>query len=155
MAHALGLLRRALARLARLEALAAEHGATAVRYVTVPDDCIFAGKAIPSASARPGPSTSARWSSPTVLDRAEYLERYVRAPDVRWHAQALEDVEVHRFGDTAIVTASVHDRATFGTQELDAWFRSTFVYAKTASGWQCVAGHNTSDAQRSAPRGSM
>lgn len=37
--------------LARVEAVAAEHGATAVRYVLVPDDCIFAGKAIPYRNA--------------------------------------------------------------------------------------------------------
>ena len=31
--------------------MAAEHGATAVRYVLVPDDCVFAGKAIPYRNA--------------------------------------------------------------------------------------------------------
>jgi ketosteroid isomerase-like protein len=90
-------------------------------------------------------------ASGEVLDRAQYLERYVRSPSVRWHAQELEDVAVHRFGETALLTARVHDRATFGTQELDAWFRSTFVYVKTANGWQCVAGHSSSDSQRSTP----
>jgi ketosteroid isomerase-like protein len=92
-------------------------------------------------------------ASGEVLDRAQYLDRYVRAPDVRWHAQALEDVEVRRFGDTAILTARVHDRASLGAQELDAWFRSTFVYVKTAGGWRCIAGHSSSDAKRAPPPG--
>ena len=35
----------------QLEALAAEHGATAVRYVVLPDDCIFEGKAVPHRNA--------------------------------------------------------------------------------------------------------
>lgn len=85
-------------------------------------------------------------ASGEVLDKATYLSRYVRDPEVRWLAQDLDDVAIRVSGDTAVLTFRVHDRATFGAHALDARFRSTFVYVRTAGGWRCVAGHSSPDA---------
>lgn len=90
-------------------------------------------------------------ASGLVLDKADYLARYVESPDVQWMSQDLEGVEVRLLGDTAVVTLRVHDRARFGEQMLDARFRSTFVFARTPGGWRCLAGHSSEDAQPAAP----
>lgn len=82
------------------------------------------------------------------MDREGYLARYVRSPDVTWHDQELEDVEVALHGDTAILTGRVHDRATFAGQDLDAWFRTTFVYVRSGDRWRCVAGHTSGNGLR-------
>lgn len=80
-------------------------------------------------------------ASGEVLEREAYLDRYVRSPDVRWESQGLEDLAVRLRGSVAILTCRVRDRAWFGNEPLDASFRSTYVYARIASGWRCVAGH--------------
>jgi hypothetical protein len=77
------------------------------------------------------------------FDKSNYLARYVQSPDMQWLAQDLDGVEVRLFGETAVLTCRVHDRAKFGTQTLDAYFQSTFVYLKTSAGWRCVAGHSS------------
>ncbi len=86
-------------------------------------------------------------ASGQVLDKADYLARYVDSPDVQWVAQDLEGVEVRLLGETAVVTFRVHDRARFGDQMLDAHFRSTLVFARTPGGWRCLAGHSSEDAE--------
>jgi len=43
------------------------------------------------------------------------------------------------------LTGRIHDRARFGDHELDANFRTTFVFVKTPRGWRCVAGHTSSE----------
>jgi hypothetical protein len=86
-------------------------------------------------------------ASGEVLDRPHYLARYVQSPDVKWRGQELDDVDVRLFGRTAVLTARAHDRAVFGGHELDAHFRSTFVFIETPSGWRCVAGHSSNDGQ--------
>lgn len=72
----------------------------------------------------------------------------MRSPDVRWHAQELDEVDVALHGDTAILTGRVHDRATFGGEAFDAWFRTTFVYVRAGDRWRCVAGHTSGDGSR-------
>ncbi len=76
--------------------------------------------------------------------RADYLGRFAH-PDggPKWEQQELSEIEVHRHGDTAIVTCRVHDVANWGEYHLDAVFRSTFVYIQAAEGWRCVAGHTS------------
>lgn len=86
-------------------------------------------------------------ASGEVLDKEEYLARYVRDPNVRWLSQELEDVEVRVAGNSAVVTCRVRDRAMFGGQSLDAVFRSTYVYVREEAGWRCMAGHTGPAAQ--------
>lgn len=74
------------------------------------------------------------------MDRATYLDRYLRDPGVRWERQALEGIEVRPVDGAAVLTCRVHDVADFGGTRLDARFRSTFRLARDASGWRFVAG---------------
>jgi hypothetical protein len=85
-------------------------------------------------------------ASGEVLDRATYLDRYVRSSDVRWEEQRLEDVTVRVSGSAAILTCRVRDLAWFGETRLDARFQSTFTFAYLDSGWQCIAGHTGASA---------
>jgi ketosteroid isomerase-like protein len=80
-------------------------------------------------------------ASGAVLDKEAYLSRYVRDPNVKWLSQDIDDIAVRVFGDSAVVTCRVKDRADFDGQVLDAAFRSTYVYVRNAARWQCVAGH--------------
>lgn len=82
-------------------------------------------------------------ASGVMLGKEEYLEMYVASGDMRWEAQELEDIEVRLYGHTAILTARIHDRASYQNQVLDAHFRTTQVYVKTALGWVCIAAQTT------------
>src|SRR5438093_47408 len=73
-------------------------------------------------------------ASGQVLDKATYLALYVQAPQAQWLSQELDDVQVQVFGDAAVLTCRVHDRARFGEQILDSHFQSTYFYVKTFAG---------------------
>lgn len=83
-------------------------------------------------------------ASGQLTDKATYLGRFAN-PDggPKWEKQDVSEIAVRVFGDTAIANCRVHDVATWGEYHLDASFRATFVYLKTADGWQCVAGHSS------------
>lgn len=78
-----------------------------------------------------------------VLRKADYL-RNMSDPDIIWKSQDLQVEEVLIRGDTAVLVGTVHDVAKFGTMALDETFRTTHVFARTAAGWVCVAGHTSS-----------
>ena len=80
-------------------------------------------------------------ASSAVLDKNAYLSRYVRDPKVKWLSQEIDDIAVRVFGESAVVTCRVKDRADFDGQVLDATFRSTYVYVQGPARWHCVAGH--------------
>jgi hypothetical protein len=88
-------------------------------------------------------------ASGDVMDREEYLDRYVRADDVRWVSQTVTDPRVTEAGGTAVVTFLVHDVARAGAYELDATFRSTQTWIRSDEGWRCLAGHTS---EPSSPR---
>ena len=48
------------------------------------------------------------------------------------------------YGDTAVVTLDVHDRATWQGEPFEGDFRSLFVYVRRGGVWRCVAGQTTS-----------
>lgn len=75
------------------------------------------------------------------LGRDEYFALYVEPATLTWIAQRLDDLDVVVHGDTAVATCRVHDRARFGDDELDAHYRSTWVFARVAGRWWCLAGH--------------
>jgi hypothetical protein len=82
-------------------------------------------------------------ASGEVLDREEYLDRYVRPDDVRWISQTVRDVRVAEAGGTIVVTFLVHDVARAGDDELDATFRTTQTWVRSDDGWRCLAGHTS------------
>lgn len=78
-----------------------------------------------------------------VAGKADYLRR-MSDPNVVWKRQDLQVEDVRVVGDTAVLIGTVHDEAMFGTIIVDETYRTTRVYARTADGWTCVAGHTSS-----------
>jgi hypothetical protein len=83
-------------------------------------------------------------ASGTVLSREEYLDSYVRPPDVRWASQTIDQPRVVSDGSVAVLTCLVHDVASFFGQDLDQTFRTTSTWLKSGRDWQCLAGHTSS-----------
>jgi hypothetical protein len=82
-------------------------------------------------------------ASGEVLDRDEYLDRYVQPDDVRWISQTVRDARVTEAGGTAVVTFLVHDVARIGDHDLDETFRGTQTWVRSDEGWRCLAGHTS------------
>jgi hypothetical protein len=83
-------------------------------------------------------------SSGATCDRAEYVASYVGSPDLVWLAQESSEPVVRMYGDAAVVTLDVHDRATWQGEPFEGDFRSMFVYVRRDGVWRCVAGQTTS-----------
>ena len=77
-------------------------------------------------------------------DREGYLAAYVASPDLVWLSQASSEPVIRTYGDTAVVTLDVHDRATWQGEPFAGEFRSLFVYVRRDGVWRCVAGQTTS-----------
>lgn len=77
------------------------------------------------------------------LNLEEYLETYVSLGDMRWEQQELEQVQVEVYGDTAVLVARLHDRATHQGRVFDAYFQTIQVYVLFPQGWRCVAAQTT------------
>jgi hypothetical protein len=82
-------------------------------------------------------------ASGTLLRKADYLRLYVTSPEMQWQSQELQEVQVQLHDHCAILTARVHDLATFHGQPLDAFFRVSQVYVRHAGRWQCVLAQST------------
>jgi uncharacterized protein (TIGR02246 family) len=76
--------------------------------------------------------------------RDEYIASYVASPDVAWVAQEASAPQIRIYGDAAVVTLDVHDRATRQGEPFEGRFRSLFVYVRRDDRWLCVAGQTTS-----------
>jgi uncharacterized protein (TIGR02246 family) len=76
--------------------------------------------------------------------REEYIASYVDSPAVTWQSQEASNQEIRVYGDAAVVTLDVHDRATWQGEPFEGRFRSLFVYLRRDGRWLCVAGQTTS-----------
>ena len=77
--------------------------------------------------------------------RPRRLPRGLRgSPDLVWVSQTSSEPVVRTYGDTAVVTLDVHDRATWQGEPFAGEFRSLFVYVRPDGVWRCVAGQTTS-----------
>ena len=77
-------------------------------------------------------------------DRAGYVASYVGSSDLVWLAQESSEPVIRLYGDAAVVTLDVHDRATWQGEPFEGDFRSLFVYVRRDGIWRCVAGQTTS-----------
>jgi uncharacterized protein (TIGR02246 family) len=80
--------------------------------------------------------------------RDEYVASYVGSPDIEWISQDATEPDIRVYGDCAVVTVDVHDRATWQGEPFEGWFRSLFVYVRRDGRWRCVAGQTTSRAEQ-------
>ncbi len=75
-----------------------------------------------------------------VLHCEQYLEGNLRG-GLTWRAQRLEDARVAVTGDTAVLTAVVHDEVRRDGRDQTFTLRLTQTWVRTAEGWRCLAGH--------------
>ena len=76
-------------------------------------------------------------------NREEYLASYVGSSDLVWQAQEFSALLVRVYGDAAVVTLDVHDRAAWRGEPFEGDFRSMFVYLRREGTWRCIAGQTT------------
>jgi hypothetical protein len=83
-----------------------------------------------------------RWTTHRgdVLDREAYV-RANTAGTLVWRAQRLEDVEVARAGDAAVLVAVVVDEVERAGRVVTNRLRMTQTWVRGADGWTCLAGH--------------
>ncbi len=82
-------------------------------------------------------------ASGLTCDRDEYVASYVGSPDLVWLAQESTEPDIRVFGDAAVISLDVHDRATWRGEPFEGYFRSLFVYVRREGTWRCVAGQTT------------
>jgi hypothetical protein len=82
-----------------------------------------------------------------VFDKAAYLEFFLESGQMRWQSQVLDDLDIRLYGDVAVITCRIHDRAAYQGQEFEGFFRSTQVFLKKLDGWRYVAGQTTTIAE--------
>ena len=83
-----------------------------------------------------------RWTTfrGEVLDRDGYVRGNTQGSLV-WRAQRLEEPIVVGEGDTAVLTAVVHDEVERDGASETLSLRLTQTWVRTADGWKCLAGH--------------
>ncbi len=82
-------------------------------------------------------------ASGQVFDKAAYLEFFIKSKQMQWQSQELDDLNIQRYGDIAVITCRIHDRASYQGEEFEGYFRSTQVFAKQSDGWRYAAGQTT------------
>lgn len=83
----------------------------------------------------------------SVLTKQEYLDTYVKPPEIIWHSQEMSDLHIQVYTDAAVLTARIHDRATFNGNPFDKFFRTTQVYVRVNGEWKYAAGHTGQDTE--------
>ena len=73
----------------------------------------------------------------------QYVASYVESSELVWLAQKSSALLVRVYGDAAVVTLDVHDRASWRGEPFEGEFRSLFVYVRRGDTWRCVAGQTT------------
>jgi len=79
-------------------------------------------------------------SSGKVVSKAAFLAA-VADPKQRLDVNASSEVEVRQHGDTAIVTAVLHERGSVDGKPHDAWVRYTDTWVREGGVWHYVAAH--------------
>lgn len=67
----------------------------------------------------------------------------IKSGDLTYEAIDLDLVEVHEFGETAVLTARAGAKGRFRGQDFGGYYRLTRVYVKLQGRWQAVAGHSS------------
>jgi ketosteroid isomerase-like protein len=67
----------------------------------------------------------------------------IKSGDLTYESIDLDLVEVHDFGETAVLTARAGVKGRFRGQDFSGIYRLTRVYVKLQGRWQAVAGHSS------------
>jgi len=78
--------------------------------------------------------------SGSVNDKQSGIDA-VKSADVKFTSIKLDDVKVHQFGDTAVVTGAATQHGTYKGKPLPQKIRFTDTFVKQGGKWKAVASH--------------
>ena len=76
-----------------------------------------------------------------VATRAQVLANYPGVPASMKATMDLEDIQVHDYGDTAVVSARAVMRFEASGQKVSNSYRTTDIWMRRNAGWQLIAEH--------------
>jgi len=76
-----------------------------------------------------------------VATRAQVLANYPGVPASMKATMDLEDIQVHDYGDTAVVSARAVMRFEANGQKITNSYRTTDIWMRRNAGWQLIAEH--------------
>ena len=76
----------------------------------------------------------------TVMSRPQFLASILDSSN-KLVLEVSDDMKVHRFGDTAVVTGATHERGKQKGKAYEHYGRFTDTWIKHDSEWICVASH--------------
>jgi len=79
--------------------------------------------------------------------KAQYIE-YVKSSKEEMLSFVIDEWKVRVYGDAAVVMARVTMKMQSAGKEMTSQSRFTDTWVKRAGRWQCVAGHNSTTAQK-------
>jgi ketosteroid isomerase-like protein len=78
----------------------------------------------------------------SIQTKAEMVA-YVRDKSNHWDTVVSENMKVHVYGDTAVVTGTYHEKGTSGGKPFENRGLFTDTWMRRNGKWQCVAGHDS------------
>ena len=78
-----------------------------------------------------------------VTTRAKLLDNFLTPPPSMKPTLELQDVQVHLYGDTAVMSSRGVYRAEANGQKITNYFRTTDVWLRREGRWQLVASHGS------------
>ena len=79
--------------------------------------------------------------------KAQYID-YVKSSKEEMLSMEADEWKVRVYGDAAVVIARVTMKIQSAGKEMTSQFRFTDTWVKRAGRWQCIAGHNSTIAQK-------
>jgi ketosteroid isomerase-like protein len=78
----------------------------------------------------------------SIQTKAETIA-YVRDKSNHWDTVVSENMKVHAYGDTAVVTGTYHEKGTSAGKPFEnrGFFTDTWIYPH--GNWRCVAAHDS------------
>jgi ketosteroid isomerase-like protein len=74
----------------------------------------------------------------TVMSKAAFLAS-IRDPSNKLSLEVSDDMKLHRFGDTVVVTGATHEKGTLKGKAYEHYGRFTDTWIKQNGEWICVA----------------
>jgi ketosteroid isomerase-like protein len=74
----------------------------------------------------------------TVMSKAAFLAS-IRDPSNKLSLEVSDDMKLHRFGDTVVVTGATHEKGTLKGKAYEHYGRFTDTWIKQHGEWICVA----------------
>lgn len=76
------------------------------------------------------------------VDRATFLAG-IQSPQVAMALTESSGVQVHAFGDTAVLTGELHQKGTISGSPFDLRMKITYTWVRVGDTWKVLAGHAT------------